>query len=311
MEGDTPEDPTLFPATVGEKLRAAREAQGLELSEIAARTRIPQRHLEAIELGNFSGLPSITYAIGFAKSYARAVEMDEVAIARELRGELNITPDRSAPIPAYQTDDASRVPPSWLAWAGGIVALLVLVGVVLWYGTNLLRGSAPPPETITLAEGTSAGAPGDTLPGNTAAPVAAGGQVSLIALDKVWIRVTDATGERLVEKELGAGERYDVPLGADRPKLRTAGPEKLQVTINGSNVDPLGRPGQSVDVEVDAAALQARGRPEATPSPSPAASPRADASPAPAARRSARPTPRATPSAAPVETPPGNAAANP
>jgi len=47
MEGEAAEDPNLFPATVGDKLRAAREAQGLDLPEIAARTRIPQRHLEA------------------------------------------------------------------------------------------------------------------------------------------------------------------------------------------------------------------------------------------------------------------------
>ena len=31
MEGEAAEDPTLFPASVGEKLRAAREAQGLDL----------------------------------------------------------------------------------------------------------------------------------------------------------------------------------------------------------------------------------------------------------------------------------------
>ena len=269
MEGETAEDPTLFPATVGEKLRAAREAQGLELAEIAARTRIPQRHLDAIEKGNYAGLPSITYALGFAKAYARAVDADEVAIARELRGELHRNPERAAPVPSYEMSDPTRVPPRGLAWAGAIVAVLVLVGVILWYGTNIFRGSAPPPETLATTEGASAGTSGDAAPANdtAAAPVPTGGQVSLVALDTVWIRVTDAKGQRLFEKELAPGERYDVPADADHPRVRTGGPEKIQVTLNGSNLDPLGPGGQTVEVEVSADALRARGRPGAAPSP--------------------------------------------
>ena len=307
MEGETAEDPTLFPATVGEKLRAAREAQGLELAEIAARTRIPQRHLDAIEKGNYAGLPSITYALGFAKAYARAVDADEVAIARELRAELNRNPERAAPVPSYEMSDPARVPPRGLAWAGAIVAVLVLVGATLWYGTNLFRGSAPPPETLAATDGTSAGAPGDTTPGNdsVAAPVPAGGQVSLVALDTVWIRITDAKGQRLFEKELAPGERYDVPADADHPRIRTGGPEKIQVTINGSNVDPLGPGGQTVDVEVSADALRARGQPGAAPSPATAAAP------APAQRgnrAAARLSVQPTPEAAPAEAATGNAA---
>jgi len=33
-------------------------------------------------------MPSITYALGFTKSYARAVNMDEVELAQQLRVEL-------------------------------------------------------------------------------------------------------------------------------------------------------------------------------------------------------------------------------
>ena len=57
--------------TVGERLRAAREEKGLSLEDVAAQTRIPQRHLESIENGDWDNLPAPTYTIGFAKSYAR------------------------------------------------------------------------------------------------------------------------------------------------------------------------------------------------------------------------------------------------
>ena len=48
---------------------------------MAARTRVPLRHLEAIEQGAYEALPSQTYAVGFARAYARAVGLDEVATA--------------------------------------------------------------------------------------------------------------------------------------------------------------------------------------------------------------------------------------
>jgi len=282
---------------VGEKLRAAREAQGLDLPEIAARTRIPQRHLEAIEKGNYAGLPSITYALGFAKAYARAVGADEVMIARELRTELHRNPERAAPVPAYETSDPARVPPRGIVIFGVVLALLLVVGGVLYYGTDLFRGSAPAPETLATEEPQANLADNASI-ANVATPVAAGGgQVSLVALDTVWIRVTDAKGTKLVEKELAPGERYDVPADADHPRIRTGGPEKIQVTLNGSNVDPLGRAGTTVDVEVSADALRARGQPGASPTPA------APAAGGPAARRE-RPAARlsvATPAPTPVE----------
>ena len=92
---------------------------------------------------------------------------------------------------------------------------------------------------------------------------AAGGQVTLVAQDTVWLRVSDATGKRLFEKEMVAGERYDVPAGAQEPRVRTGRPDRIQVLINGSNVAPLGTGVETVNVPVSAEALQARGQPSA------------------------------------------------
>jgi cytoskeletal protein RodZ len=289
MDGDTARDPTLFPTRVGEKLRAAREAQKLDLAEIASRTRIPQRHLEAIEQSNFSGLPSVTYALGFAKAYARAVGADEVALARELRRELGDRPERPVPIPTYELGDSARVPPRGLAWAGAIVAIVLLLGVGLWYGTGLFRGSAPPPDSLVPADSGAAAAPANAPAPAPAAAPAAGGEVTLIARDTVWLRVTDASGKRLFEKEMAAGDRYDVPADADRPRVRTGRPDRVQVQVNGSNVAPLGAGVETIEVEVSPAALAARA----------------------STGGAAQPAASATPSAAPGQVPAGNAAGVP
>ncbi|WP_213982386.1 helix-turn-helix domain-containing protein [Sphingomonas sp. dw_22] len=270
MEGEPAEDPTLFPAKIGERLRIAREAQGLDIAEIASRTRIPQRHLEAIEKGNYTGLPSVTYAMGFAKAYARAVGVDEVAIAREVRAELGDY-ERPAVAPEYPLEDPSRVPSRGLAWAGVIVAILVLAGVGLWFGTNLFRGGAPASEGLVQVQDNAAAA---AVPGNEAEPAVAATpaeqeHVTLVALDTVWLRITGDDGKRLFEKEMAPGERYEVPIDVQHPIARTGRPDNIQVTINGSNVPPLGTGVETVNIDVGAAALRSRGQPGTASSPAP------------------------------------------
>ncbi|MFL6783842.1 MAG: helix-turn-helix domain-containing protein, partial [Sphingomicrobium sp.] len=75
-------------ATVGQRLRAAREEKGLSLEDLAAQTRIPQRHLESIERADWEALPAPTYTTGFAKSYASAVGLDRTEIGEQLRAEM-------------------------------------------------------------------------------------------------------------------------------------------------------------------------------------------------------------------------------
>ena len=65
--------------TVGELLKSTREQLGMTLSSVAAKTRVPMRHLASIEQSQFGALPGQTYTIGFVRSYARAVDLDEIA----------------------------------------------------------------------------------------------------------------------------------------------------------------------------------------------------------------------------------------
>ncbi|RSY87957.1 helix-turn-helix domain-containing protein [Sphingomonas koreensis] len=284
MDGEPGETPTLFPEKVGEKLRDARLAQGLELSDIAARTRIPLRHLEAIETSDYSGLPSPTYAVGFVKSYARAIGADEVALAKELRAETSSMFAAREAYETYDPEDPVREPSSGLVWAGAVIAVLLLAALALWYGTDLFRSSGTPePEPLPTETplAVPAAAPSPAAPAN-------GGQVTLTATEPVWLRIYDASGTRLFEKEMAAGERYDVPQNANGPMINLGRPEAIRVTVNGSDVAPLGTPGRAIkDVPISAAALQARGSgatPAATPTPAASTTP---------ANRSSRPLPPA------------------
>jgi hypothetical protein len=71
-----------------------------------------------------------------------------------------------------------------------------------------------------------------------------------------------------MQKEMARGERYVVPADANGPQLWTGRPDALAITIGGRAVPKLAAEEQVMrDVPVSAAALRARARPAAQPSP--------------------------------------------
>lgn len=257
VDGEPVETGNVPPLRPGERLRDARVSQGLTLDDVAARTRIPMRHLEAIETGDYSGLPSATYAMGFSKSYARAVGLDEVALAKDVRAEIAGSWDRPVTRTPYEIADPKRVPSPGLALGGIVVAVLLVIGAVLWFATDLFRGGTAAPTALDTPVATVDVPPPGTTVSETAPT--ANGQVTLTATDAVWMRVYDATGKTLVQKEMKPGERYDVPGDANGAMINVGRPDKLDITVNGSGVPPLGDGRIALkDVPITAAALLAR-----------------------------------------------------
>ena len=62
---------------VGQKFLEARLQKGLTLEEISQSTKIKVPFLEAIEKGQYEKLPSVTYAQGFVRNYAKFLELPE------------------------------------------------------------------------------------------------------------------------------------------------------------------------------------------------------------------------------------------
>ncbi|MDR1251326.1 MAG: helix-turn-helix domain-containing protein [Treponema sp.] len=62
--------------SLGEKLRAAREASDLSFDQISRETNIAARYLEALEAENFSGFPGEPYVIGFLRNYGAYLDLD-------------------------------------------------------------------------------------------------------------------------------------------------------------------------------------------------------------------------------------------
>jgi cytoskeletal protein RodZ len=240
----------LDTAPIGERLRVAREERGMSLEELAAQTRIPIRHLQHIEVGEWSALPATTYSVGFVRSYANAIGLDGTALASELRRQLGTGGSPAAPY--YEPADPARVPPRWLALVAGAIALLLIGGYLWWRsgvadGTRLDRDAAAGITSQPAAPPAPKARPGAAPQPASAPAPAAQGPVTLTATADVWLRVYDGTkANKLIEKTMKAGESFQVPPTAQQPKILTGRPDSLQVSVGTTRIPPLGAPQQTI-----------------------------------------------------------------
>ena len=116
--------------TLGEKLRQAREARGITVSEVAEQTRISPLYIQSIENNDYKPLPGGIFNKGFVKSYAKFVGVDEQeALSDYARLAAETEAASEQPLRTYRpevlTDDnsASSMAPT-LIFAGIILALM-------------------------------------------------------------------------------------------------------------------------------------------------------------------------------------------
>jgi cytoskeleton protein RodZ len=247
---------------VGDKLRAAREAQGLTIEEIANGTRIPKRHLITIESGSYAGLPAATYSAGFIKSWARRLGLDGQALSDQFRmemGSLSVEPAQSLP---YEPADPRRTPPVGLALLALLVAVVVGLGYLYW------RGTTEQPSQIAAAATDQPVAPGPVAaqpkpaPTETTPPAAMPSQptgpVVIGATQDVWITVSDS-GKTLFMNVLHPGDHFEVPADAVAPLMTTGRPGNTTITVGQTPIPPVGDPGRAAkDVSLKPSDLLAR-----------------------------------------------------
>lgn len=243
----------------GAMLLAARTSAGLELTDVARETRVPLRHLQALEADAHDQLPALPYAIGFVKAYARAVGLDPETVAEHFRAETS----KGAHVPTSLTLeplDERRLPSRGLVWVSVGIVVAIIAGLSAW-GAGMFDPPAPaviataPPETTASAEPVAAdpaqpaapaAAPGVAAPA-LGAPISAAGAVVLTAREDVWVKIYDNTTRTTAKIGiLKAGESFAVPPQPPGLMLWTGKAGALDVTVGGKLLPPLGGPVESI-----------------------------------------------------------------
>ena len=273
---------------VGERLNRARVDKGLELADIARDTRVPLRHLAAIESDSHESLPALTYSIGFVKTFARAVGLPPEEIGAQFKAETTKLAHVPQAMPLEPLDE-SRLPPRGVVAASAVGVVLIVAAIWAW-GAGMFESEPPPP---VVAAPTEASAPADTIesaalpaeqpalpvaetgdigvppaaavPAETVQPldpnaVPAGGPVVITATQEAWIKVYDAANQTVKMGILQAGESYQVPADRGDLQLWTGRAGALRITVGGRAIPALGGAEETVQgVSLAPGALMARG----------------------------------------------------
>lgn len=143
---------------LGEEFRAAREARGLSLSDVAEQIHIRSIYLQAIENEDWVAIGPAVYVRGFIRTYARFLGLDgEAAVARfaeapPVQGTAStVSATPSEPATARSTSGvATRRGPSVWLWLAGVVAAVLIA--FLGYNYYLLQTGDRVPDSHALAQ---------------------------------------------------------------------------------------------------------------------------------------------------------------
>ncbi|MDQ6916194.1 MAG: DUF4115 domain-containing protein [Pseudomonadota bacterium] len=156
MQEQAPNDvdgvtPVAASAGPGARLRAAREAAGLSLDQVAQQLKLAPRQVKALEDESFGELPGRTFSRGFLRNYARLVHLDaqdllahlpDVAQAPALDSPtLHSTGTMMAELPSAGAPKAGLG--RWLIPLV-LVACIVAAAAYEWYRGGFSNNAEPP-----------------------------------------------------------------------------------------------------------------------------------------------------------------------
>lgn len=165
---------------VGAQLKAAREAQGLSVADVAHALKISPRQVELLEASAWGELPGHTFVRGFVRNYGRFLRLDADGLLKQLE---------AAPVPRPPQLNLPRSTEVALPQAGevqrkdfvtmGFGAVLVLVAALAFFlvpdgwwrsdVTTIVHRPAEPPSPAPTATPENVGGPA-AIPGTAAVP---------------------------------------------------------------------------------------------------------------------------------------------
>ncbi len=238
--------------TLGEKLRQAREARDITISEVAEQTRISPLYIESIENDDYRVLPGGIFNKGFVKSFAKYVGVDEqealqdysrlIASQQGLQEE-----DTKTYRPEVLTDDhvsSSSLPT--------IIVAVVILGLMTWGILTLVRYIQEQPTTIPIAAETPKPEDNNANLSNSQANANTNSNQAIPATDKINVEFKPIGEEISVEATID-GRKESSIIKPDAPKIYDAEQslkfryykgfgDKVQLTLNGKQIMPPSSP---------------------------------------------------------------------
>lgn len=127
----------------GEELRRAREQRGLAVETICDATKVPAKHIRALEAGAFEELPGGVFRRGFVRSYLNVLGLEEGAWMKRFEESCRESGMRD-PADMEWVTFAENVKSGRSAprrrmgiWSLGVVIVLAALSLAGWCGWRL------------------------------------------------------------------------------------------------------------------------------------------------------------------------------
>jgi cytoskeletal protein RodZ len=119
---------------LGEVLRAAREAKGVDLDRVERDTKIRVRYLSALERGEYRELPGAVYTKGFLRNYGAYLGLDPEYLIDLFRIESAGAAVERPTLPTPPRPIAARRSRAFVVTPGAVVAAVLTLGVAAFVG---------------------------------------------------------------------------------------------------------------------------------------------------------------------------------
>lgn len=246
------------------ELRKERESRNITLVEIARKTRINIKYLEAIEQGAFDVLPQ-TYIRAFLKSYADIVGLPatevlykyDVMVTRKYSDTVSQPPgEYSAPVEVFRETQEKIKKEKTARHAilmTGIVAVVALIGLYLYDSYTDVGSSQQVPETSfqdvvkdqeskNKPPAVDSAAMAKIAPPRISEPDSL--VLRLIASDSVWLTIIrDSLPPRTGYLRRG---RYRTYFAKKEFRISLSDASMIKLILNGIELPPLGEKGERI-----------------------------------------------------------------
>jgi cytoskeleton protein RodZ len=133
------------PKSLGQKLAAERERQGLSRSDVAQRLHMSAYQIEAIETGDYSRLPKGTFLRGFVRNYAKVLGLAPDALLALLTEAPSAEkkPGIVVPTQNIRFDPIGERLANPYVKAATIAAVVIAIAFAAMYWWLFIRGTPP------------------------------------------------------------------------------------------------------------------------------------------------------------------------
>jgi hypothetical protein len=222
---------------LGERLRSYRVDTGLQISELAARTRIASKHIKALEDGHVELLPGTAFVKGFIRSICTELGREPEPLLEIINRaqELESNEENNEP------SDRRRVLPLFLSI--GILVVLIVGGVLIHGGGE--KQLEMDHTGQSTAPGLNASASTD-MESFSSSGYGSLEELDLIirAIEKTWLRI-QADSSQPWETTLKTGDEIRLK-AMDRINLFIGNAGGVLFELNGKRFGPPGSMGQVI-----------------------------------------------------------------